>query len=237
MRGTFSHRRACGLLCAAVTSLTLLATLPSRSSGQAGEKKRVAADVKRYVQQLATRFTAWDTNGDNSLDKQELAIAFRGADAKPFDYQPMTPREKARMLFASLIGLPPYILLSNQTLASVVELQASRDTSPAPSIDPNLLPDYQFLILAGTKGSTTLSRQEYNSWAKSYAQLVANQSSAQRVYQTAVNKLNKLGKSKNKKAILAAQNAAQRALTDFQSYTMQLNAIPVAIRQTVGLKQ
>jgi hypothetical protein len=190
--------------------------------------------VKNYLKQLAARFAAWDVNGDNSLDKQELAWAFRGKDAKPFDDQPLTPREKARMLFASLIGLPPYVLLSNQTLASVVELQASRDTNPAPTVDPNLLPDYQFLVLAGTKGSTTLSRQEFNTWAKSYAQLVANQANSQRLYKNAVSKFNK---AKNKKAKLAAQTEGQRYLTDYQNYTTQLNAIPAAIHQAVGLKR
>jgi hypothetical protein len=234
MWGTLSHRRACGLFCAALVAVTLLAALPARSSAQAADKRKRDADVKRYVNQLATRFVTWDVNSDNALDKQELAWAFRGKDAKPFDDQPMTPREKARMLYASLIGLPPYVLLSNQTLASVVELQASRDTSPAPTTDPNLLPDYQFLVLAGTKGSTTLSRQEFNTWANSYAQLVANQAYSQRQYQSAVNKFNK---AKTKKAKLAAQAEGQRYLTDFQTYTAQMNAIPPAIHQAMGLKR
>ncbi len=234
MCGTISHHRARGLCGAAVVALALLAALPARAAAQAAATRKRDADVKRYVNQLAARFTAWDKDGDNALDKQELAWAFRGKDAKPFDYQPITPREKARMLYAGLIGLPPYVLLSNQTLAAVVEVQASRDTNPAPTVDPNLLPDYQFLILAGTKGSTMLSRQEFNAWANSYAQLVANQAMAQRQYQNAVSKFNR---AKAKKAKLAAQAEGQRYTNDYQNYTAQLNAIPVAIHQAIGLKR
>jgi hypothetical protein len=234
MRAMLSHRRACGALCAAVASLTLLAALPSPASAQtAADKKKRDQDVQRYVKQLSARFTAWDTNSNGTLDKQELAIAFRGKDAKPFDYQAPTPYEVGRTLYAGLIGLPPYILLANQTLAAVVELQTPKDTgSTTPNY--NAFPDYQFLVLAGTKGQTSLSRQEFDRWARTYAQSLANQAYAMRMYQKAVQRFNK---AKTQKAKLAAQNEGQQWTQSYQMYTAQLNVIPLAIHQALGLKQ
>jgi hypothetical protein len=40
-----------------------------------------------YVRQLQAKFQVWDLNRNTVLDKQELATAFRGAGAKPFDAQ------------------------------------------------------------------------------------------------------------------------------------------------------
>src|SRR5437763_523876 len=134
MRAMLSHRRACGVLCAAVAALILLAALPplaarpSHASAQSADKKKRDQDVKRYVKQLSARFTVWDTDSNGKLDKQELAVAFRGNDARPFDYQLPTPYEVGRTVYAGLVGLPPYILLVNQTLAAVVELQTPKDT-------------------------------------------------------------------------------------------------------------
>jgi hypothetical protein len=230
MRAIYSHRRACGVLGAA---LTLLAALPGRASAQSADAKKRDQDVKRYVTQLSARFTAWDTDSNSTLDKQELAVAFRGKDAKPFDYQPPTPYDVGRTLYAGLVGLPPFILLLNQTAAAVVEVQTPRDTgSTTPNY--NLFPDYQFLVLAGTKGQTSLSRQEFDRWARTYAQSLANQAYAMRMYQKAVQKYNK---AKTQKAKLAAQNEGQQWTQSYQMYTAQLNVIPLAIHQALGLKQ
>ena len=238
MRTALSYRRVRAALGAA-TALTLLAALPAGADAQPADKKRRDADVQRFVKQLAARFQAWDTDANNKLDKQELAIAFRGADAKPFDYVPTTPRDVGRVLFGGLMALPPYILFSNQTLAAVVELQTPRDSGTKP--DYTVYADYQFLVLAGTTGQTTLQRREFDTWARTYAQALADQSYAMRLYQNAVKKYQNAQRNpktkQNKKAMQAALNEGQRWTQAYQTATAQLSAIPVAIHQAFGLKQ
>ena len=81
----------------------------------------------------------------------------------------------------------------------------------------NLFPDYQFLVLAGTKGQTSLSRQEFDRWARTYAQSLADQAYAMRMYQKAVQKFNK---AKNQKAKLAMQES-RRLIALEQTLTVE----------------
>jgi hypothetical protein len=235
-----SRNRAAFLVLAAFAWVTLDAG-PGRAQT---DKKKRDADLARYVKQLQARFTSWDLDGDGNLNKSELARAFRGPDAKPYDYVPdpkTSPPTPARQLVnaasAALIGTPLALLPVpvNLTLVEIVDLQAPRQTTTASSPpNPNSFPDYQFLVLAGTKGQPSLSRQEFNTWARSYAGMNADQSAAQRHLTAAQNKLQK---AKTAKAKQAAQAEVQRAQQDYQQATAQLNAIPAAIQATLGLKR
>ncbi len=82
MRGTRWFR----LLITALGLAALLAPSIQDASG---------AISKTYVVgQLRLLFADWDANEDGYLDKEELAKAFRGKDAKPYDYAPSTGKDK-----------------------------------------------------------------------------------------------------------------------------------------------
>jgi hypothetical protein len=233
---TNAVRLRTSLLCCAAVAAALLAA-PAEARAQTDRKKR-DADYARYVKQLAARFIAWDADADNNLDKTELAKAFRGPDARPFDAGAdvtVSDSDRGRMqsLYTALLAMPLTSGLPvNQTLMGVVDLRAPRNFGPNPGY--MLYPDYQFLVLAGTRGQTSLTKAEFDTWARSYAGTLADAASAQRRYQAAQTKFQK---AKTKKAKQAAQTEVARAQQDYQTAQAVLTAIPAAIHQALGLKQ
>jgi hypothetical protein len=84
------------------TGLALL--LAATGTARDGKPKKDPPGTAPYLAQLRGLFKSWDLNGDGYLDKEELAKAFRGPNAKPYDYQapakdkdkpPVGPPEKA----------------------------------------------------------------------------------------------------------------------------------------------
>ncbi len=95
-----SQRCVLFLACVAVLLGLFLGELQPGTAGGAPKKKdanpkKDAGDKKDtnylgHLKQLEARFRAWDTNDDNKLDKFELARAFRGPQAKPYDQVTVT---------------------------------------------------------------------------------------------------------------------------------------------------
>ncbi len=95
--------------------------------------------------QLRLLFKVWDRNDDGYLDREELARAFRGPKAKP--YEP-----------------PPRAKTDDKT-------EPARDADKDRPARPEFLkyPDYVFLIELDANGDGKISRKEFETWARSYA--------------------------------------------------------------------
>jgi len=85
-----------------------------------------------YMGRLRAQFVAWDLDGDGFLDKSELAKAFRGTDAKPYDYK--KPGDST---------------------------PASGDLTSLKKPDYSEYPDYNFLIKLDQDGDGMISRAEF----------------------------------------------------------------------------
>src|ERR1035438_3456030 len=75
-----------------------------------------------YMDHFRELFAAWDLNSDGALDKDELAKAFRGPDAKAYDYKKDSEKD--------------------------APADPDRDDKPAKTPDASEYPDYQFLVQA-----------------------------------------------------------------------------------------
>ena len=84
----------------------LLALLWADSSRAAPKKDPAGTAV--YMGQLRLLFDTWDLNSDGYLDKHELAKAFRGPDAKPYEKPAGGTAENAK---PDLSKYPDHVLL------------------------------------------------------------------------------------------------------------------------------
>jgi hypothetical protein len=110
-------------------------------------------------------FAAVDANKDGFLDKEELARAFRGPQARPFDYVPPKSEKDKK---------------EEKDKKPDEETPSEKDKKPAeekPGVkrDYSRFIDYQFLTQLDRDNDERISRQEFDSWARDLALQLKNQ--------------------------------------------------------------
>ncbi len=211
------------------------------------------------MRQLEARFRDWDRNNDHQLDKEELARAFRGKDARPFDQtkitvlvpQPppprianaITPRPTAYYLAMVTFpkqGMPIQLALSDICLRTQVAQKAAQDAQPTslpPKIEqvglnPNVLPDFQFLRLV-SKNDNKITHQEFQNWARRYAELLDH-------YDDLEDEIREdeaqIRKAKEKKAKQKHQQELSKHQYEFSRVSAQISNVPPAIRKALNVR-
>src|SRR5262249_15995083 len=113
---------------------------------------------------IMARYRLWfatvDLNKDGYLDKEELAKAFRGPNAKPYDYVP-PPKEKRE---------EEKDKANKSDSESTAEKEKKYETvKPDRKKDYSRFPDYRFLVQLDTDNDGQVSKEEFDAWARDAA--------------------------------------------------------------------
>jgi Ca2+-binding EF-hand superfamily protein len=143
--------------CALAAGLTLAALTWAGKAAAADKEPPDPPGTGPYMDQLRLQFAAWDLNSDGNLDKEELAKAFRGPDAKPYDYKKPSSDKS----------------ISTDTTKDPPKDSTSKDSSKDPAktdkTDYSQYPDYLFLTMLDKDGDGQISRSEFLAWGRDYA--------------------------------------------------------------------
>ena len=143
-----------------LTLATACVALAEASSESTAHKKgKNSQSTQKYVDLLSKLFDKWDLNSDDYLDKEELAKAFRGPNAKPYDYKKDYPDNDA---------------------ATDTSKDDSKDSTTTKKPNYTNYPDYTFLMNLDTDGDGQISRDEFMDWAKGYAVQLKDQAAQQK---------------------------------------------------------
>jgi hypothetical protein len=201
-------------------ALALVAAPAGRIELQAATPTVTLGAIRSQLGQL---FASWDLNGDGFLDKEELAKAFRGPSAKPFDYK---KPENQKAASPSLSFLPSAVLTSTPSLASSFSVaqpysaslalvayfarpNTDKPAKPSKPVDYTNYPDYIFLKNLDKNGDEKISKKEWDAWARDYSRQL-------KALQDLQNKILKAQQRLAAAATIASQRKAQAELKKLQ---------------------
>jgi hypothetical protein len=128
-----------------------------------------------YMGYFRSLFDLWDLDKDGYLDKEELAKAFRGADAKPYDYKKPAKDDKT--------GSDPAKDDAKKDDPKKDDSKSDDpkkdDKKPEKKPDYSKYPDYNFLVMLDQDGDEKISRKEFLSWARDLSVQLKQQADAQ----------------------------------------------------------
>jgi hypothetical protein len=167
-----------------------------------------------YMAQFRLLFDKWDLDKDGYLDKEELAKAFRGPNAKPYDYVPppktTVDKEKDKDKAEGDKKDPEKKDPEKKEVENKDPGKQDSESKDPKKPDYSRFPDYIFLIQLDQDKDDQISREEFMSWARDVSIQYRDQADALRKLQQAQLNLqkhaNKTASAEYKKAAAALKH-------------------------------
>jgi len=175
------------------------------------KKKKEPPDPPRtgvYMGQLRLLFDAWDVNKDGYLDKQELAVAFRGKGALPYDHAE-TKKKLAEEKKAEKDDSKKDDSEKSEKDKATSDKDKPKD-KPSKTPDYSKVPDYQFLVQLDTDKDDQISREEFMTWARDYAVQLRDQADMLKEIKKTQDQLARLAKNAKNRATVEAKLRKQQ---------------------------
>jgi hypothetical protein len=176
-----------------------------------------------YMDQFRLLFDKWDLNGDGYLDKDELAKAFRGPNAKPFDF--VAPSKDGSEKDKSMLDKSE----PDKTDPAKKDSESTKDPKDTKKPDYSKYPDYVFLTALDVDKDEKVSYDEFMHWAADYSTQLKQQADiardllkAQAELQKYVNKVNSADYRRALSALQHHQAQAQKAAAALARYEQKL---------------